>query len=97
MVQALVLLLPSTLQSIIQKLYVLSNNLIFEYIYSAEFFFKFFFLLKDSFIKWLCHDLVIFQVEKLVLIDASVYTEGTGNLATLPRAAAYAGVSISPT
>lgn len=38
-----------------------------------------------------------FQVEKLVLIDASVYAEGTGNLATLPRAAAYAGVSISPT
>jgi len=36
-------------------------------------------------------------VEKLVLIDASVYAEGTGNLATLPRAAAYAGVSISPT
>jgi hypothetical protein len=95
LVQALVLLLPSTLQSIIQKLYVLSNNLIFEYIYSAQL--LKFFLIKDSFIKWLCHDLVIFQVEKLVLIDASVYTEGTGNLATLPRAAAYAGVSISPT
>ncbi|EOY01715.1 Alpha/beta-Hydrolases superfamily protein isoform 2, partial [Theobroma cacao] len=31
-------------------------------------------------------------VENLVLIDASVYAEGTGNLATLPRAAAYAGV-----
>ncbi|XP_061347317.1 alpha/beta hydrolase domain-containing protein VTE7 [Gastrolobium bilobum] len=31
-------------------------------------------------------------VEKLVLIDASVYAEGTGNLATLPRAVAYAGV-----
>ncbi|KAG5010902.1 hypothetical protein JHK87_019417 [Glycine soja] len=31
-------------------------------------------------------------VEKLVLIDASVYAEGTGNLATLPRAAAYAGI-----
>ncbi|KAF3950945.1 hypothetical protein CMV_023358 [Castanea mollissima] len=31
-------------------------------------------------------------VEKLVLIDASVYAEGTGNLATLPRIAAYAGV-----
>ncbi|XP_028803585.1 uncharacterized protein LOC114758681 isoform X2 [Neltuma alba] len=30
-------------------------------------------------------------VEKLVLIDASVYAEGTGNLATLPRAVAYAG------
>ncbi|KAG4906399.1 hypothetical protein JHK82_055044 [Glycine max] len=35
-------------------------------------------------------------VEKLVLIDASVYAEGTGNLATLPRAAAYAGV-VMPT
>ncbi|KAF1872973.1 hypothetical protein Lal_00016085 [Lupinus albus] len=34
-------------------------------------------------------------VEKLVLIDASVYAEGTGNLATLPRALAYAGVNIS--
>ncbi|GMJ09565.1 hypothetical protein like AT1G13820 [Hibiscus trionum] len=33
-------------------------------------------------------------VENLVLIDASVYAEGTGNLAKLPRAAAYAGVSI---
>ncbi|MCI13649.1 2-hydroxy-6-oxo-6-phenylhexa-24-dienoate hydrolase, partial [Trifolium medium] len=33
-------------------------------------------------------------VEKLVLIDASVYAEGTGNLATLPKAVAYAGVSI---
>lgn len=32
------------------------------------------------------------QVDKLVLIDASVYAEGTGNLATLPKAAAYAGV-----
>ncbi|KAK7848955.1 protein abhd8, partial [Quercus suber] len=31
-------------------------------------------------------------VEKLVLIDASVYAEGTGNLATLPKIAAYAGV-----
>ncbi|CAK7326195.1 unnamed protein product [Dovyalis caffra] len=31
-------------------------------------------------------------VEKLVLIDASVYAEGTGNLAKLPRAIAYAGV-----
>ncbi|XP_075657779.1 alpha/beta hydrolase domain-containing protein VTE7 isoform X2 [Castanea sativa] len=31
-------------------------------------------------------------IEKLVLIDASVYAEGTGNLATLPRIAAYAGV-----
>ncbi|KAF1869276.1 hypothetical protein Lal_00020953 [Lupinus albus] len=33
-------------------------------------------------------------VEKLVLIDASVYAEGTGNLATLPRAVAYAGVNL---
>ncbi|XP_022776755.1 uncharacterized protein LOC111318263 [Durio zibethinus] len=33
-------------------------------------------------------------VENLVLIDASVYAEGTGNLAKLPRAAAYAGVSL---
>ncbi|XP_020998432.1 uncharacterized protein LOC107489571 isoform X1 [Arachis duranensis] len=33
-----------------------------------------------------------FQVEKLVLIDASVYAEGTGKLATLPKAVAYAGV-----
>jgi hypothetical protein len=36
-----------------------------------------------------------FQVEKLILIDASVYAEGTGNLATLPRSVAYAGVNIS--
>nr|CAN73949.1 hypothetical protein VITISV_027382 [Vitis vinifera] len=33
-------------------------------------------------------------VDKLVLIDASVYTEGTGNLMKLPRAVAYAGVYI---
>lgn len=33
------------------------------------------------------------QVESLVLMDASVYAEGTGNLATLPKATAYAGVS----
>ncbi|KAJ0038588.1 hypothetical protein Pint_23492 [Pistacia integerrima] len=31
-------------------------------------------------------------VENLVLIDASVYAEGTGNLTKLPRAVAYAGV-----
>ena len=37
----------------------------------------------------------LFQVEKLVLIDASVYAEGTGDLANLPRLAAYAGVSLS--
>jgi len=35
-------------------------------------------------------------VKKLVLIGASVYAEGTGKLATLPRAVAYAGVNISP-
>uniref|UniRef100_A0A803QQ13 AB hydrolase-1 domain-containing protein n=1 Tax=Cannabis sativa TaxID=3483 RepID=A0A803QQ13_CANSA len=33
-------------------------------------------------------------VEKLVLIDASVYAEGTGNLASLPKLVAYAGVSL---
>ncbi|KAI3933435.1 hypothetical protein MKW92_013921 [Papaver armeniacum] len=33
-------------------------------------------------------------VEKLVLIDASVYTEGTGKLSTLPKIIAYAGVSV---
>ncbi|CAN0896400.1 Uncharacterized hydrolase YugF [Linum grandiflorum] len=33
-------------------------------------------------------------VEKLVLIDASVYAEGTGDLAKLPRMLAYAGVSL---
>ncbi|KAF5180174.1 alpha/beta-Hydrolases superfamily protein [Thalictrum thalictroides] len=33
-------------------------------------------------------------VEKLILIDASVYTEGTGNLSKLPRTVAYAGVSL---
>ncbi|KAK9090849.1 hypothetical protein Sjap_024026 [Stephania japonica] len=32
-------------------------------------------------------------VAKLVFIDASVYTEGTGNLSKLPRSFAYAGVS----
>lgn len=37
---------------------------------------------------------LLFQVQKLVLIDASVYTEGTGNLATLPKWLAYAGVSL---
>ncbi|KAJ4834886.1 hypothetical protein Tsubulata_049521 [Turnera subulata] len=31
-------------------------------------------------------------VQKLVLIDASVYAQGTGDLAKLPRAAAYAGI-----
>ncbi|KAK7836856.1 hypothetical protein CFP56_021942 [Quercus suber] len=35
-----------------------------------------------------------FVVKKLVLIDASVHAEVTGNLATLPRIAAYAGVSL---
>uniref|UniRef100_A0A7N2KZ44 AB hydrolase-1 domain-containing protein n=2 Tax=Quercus lobata TaxID=97700 RepID=A0A7N2KZ44_QUELO len=33
-------------------------------------------------------------VEKLVLINASVYAEGTGNLSRLPRMLAYAGVSL---
>uniref|UniRef100_A0A5B6YKK1 AB hydrolase-1 domain-containing protein n=1 Tax=Davidia involucrata TaxID=16924 RepID=A0A5B6YKK1_DAVIN len=33
-------------------------------------------------------------VEKLVLIDASVYAEGTGNLSKLPKTVAYAGVSL---
>ncbi|XP_042453270.1 uncharacterized hydrolase YugF-like isoform X1 [Zingiber officinale] len=32
-------------------------------------------------------------VSKLIMIDASVYAEGTGNLAKLPRILAYAGVS----
>ncbi|PON64669.1 Alpha/beta hydrolase fold [Trema orientale] len=31
-------------------------------------------------------------VEKLVLIDASVYAEGTGNLASMPKLVAYAGI-----
>ncbi|KAM3713105.1 hypothetical protein ACB098_01G232000 [Castanea mollissima] len=34
----------------------------------------------------------LYQVEKLVLINASVYAEGTGALARLPRSVAYAGV-----
>ncbi|CAH9079169.1 unnamed protein product [Cuscuta epithymum] len=33
-------------------------------------------------------------VDKLVLIDASVYAEGTGKLATLPEPVAYAGASL---
>jgi hypothetical protein len=33
------------------------------------------------------------QVEKLVLINACVYAEGTGVLAGLPRMVAYAAVS----
>ncbi|PON83489.1 Alpha/beta hydrolase fold [Trema orientale] len=33
-------------------------------------------------------------VKKLVLINASVYAEGTGNLANLPNLIAYAGVSL---
>lgn len=45
------------------------------------------------------HDLIkcfyFFQVDKLILIDASVYAEGTGNLSKLPKSVAYAGVSIS--
>lgn len=35
----------------------------------------------------------LFQVDKLILIDASVYAESTGDLAKLPRILAYAGVS----
>ncbi|XP_010258065.1 PREDICTED: uncharacterized protein LOC104597956 isoform X2 [Nelumbo nucifera] len=34
------------------------------------------------------------SVQKLILIDAGVYAEGTGNLAKLPRTVAYAGVSV---
>ncbi|KAL6983357.1 Alpha/beta hydrolase domain-containing protein vte7 [Sarracenia purpurea var. burkii] len=34
-------------------------------------------------------------VEKLVLIGASVYSEGTGNMKKLPKAVAYVGVCIS--
>ncbi|KAL0408742.1 UNVERIFIED_CONTAM: hypothetical protein Sradi_1808600 [Sesamum radiatum] len=33
-------------------------------------------------------------VDKLILIDASVYAEGTGNLAKLPKLVAYAGVNL---
>ncbi|KAG9138394.1 hypothetical protein Leryth_001576 [Lithospermum erythrorhizon] len=33
-------------------------------------------------------------VDKLILIDASVYTEGTGSLATLPNPVAYSGVYV---
>lgn len=33
-------------------------------------------------------------VEKLILIDGSVYAEGTGNLSRLPKSVAYAGVSL---
>ncbi|XP_021756897.1 uncharacterized protein LOC110721970 [Chenopodium quinoa] len=33
-------------------------------------------------------------VSKLILIDASVYTEGTGEMANLPRLFAYAGVAL---
>jgi len=51
----------------------------------------------DSGVLWLFICSSSFQVEKLVLIGASVYAEGTGKLATLPRAVAYAGVNISPT
>ncbi|XP_073301320.1 alpha/beta hydrolase domain-containing protein VTE7-like isoform X7 [Primulina huaijiensis] len=34
----------------------------------------------------------LYQVDKLIFIDASVYAEGTGNLAKLPKLMAYAGV-----
>ncbi|KAL4574326.1 hypothetical protein LXL04_021155 [Taraxacum kok-saghyz] len=33
-------------------------------------------------------------VDKLILINASVYAEGTGNLSKLPRSVAFAGVSL---
>ncbi|XP_024991622.1 uncharacterized protein LOC112525642 [Cynara cardunculus var. scolymus] len=33
-------------------------------------------------------------VDKLILINASVYAEGTGNLSKLPKSIAYAGVSL---
>ncbi|KAJ0973960.1 hypothetical protein J5N97_015925 [Dioscorea zingiberensis] len=33
-------------------------------------------------------------VTKLVLIDASIYAKGTGNMSTLPRVVAYTGVSL---
>ncbi|XP_076953451.1 alpha/beta hydrolase domain-containing protein VTE7-like [Bidens hawaiensis] len=33
-------------------------------------------------------------VDKLILINASVYAKGTGNLSTLPRSVAFAGVSL---
>uniref|UniRef100_A0A7C9DIN6 AB hydrolase-1 domain-containing protein n=1 Tax=Opuntia streptacantha TaxID=393608 RepID=A0A7C9DIN6_OPUST len=36
----------------------------------------------------------LYQVSKLVLIDASVYAEGTGEMSKLPRAFAYAGVAL---
>lgn len=36
----------------------------------------------------------ILQVEEMVLINPSVYAEGTGNLAKLPKLVAYAGVNI---
>lgn len=32
-------------------------------------------------------------MDRLVLINASVYAKGTGKLATLPKTVAYAGVS----
>ncbi|XP_075522199.1 alpha/beta hydrolase domain-containing protein VTE7 isoform X11 [Primulina tabacum] len=34
----------------------------------------------------------LYQVDKLIFIDASVYAEGTGNLAKLPKLMAYAGI-----
>lgn len=38
--------------------------------------------------------LMFLQVDKLILLDASVYAEGTGSLSRLPKFVAYAGVSI---
>lgn len=43
---------------------------------------------------WNIVPVFLFQVDKLVMIDASVYAEGIRNLTKLPRAVAYAGVSI---
>lgn len=39
--------------------------------------------------------LMFLQVDKLILIDASVYAEGTGALSRLPKFVAHAGVSMS--
>ncbi|KAH9329777.1 hypothetical protein KI387_001885, partial [Taxus chinensis] len=36
----------------------------------------------------------LYKVSRLVLIDASVYAEGTGNMAKFPKILAYAGVSL---
>lgn len=41
-----------------------------------------------------CIYFLFLQVEKLVLINASVYAEGTKDLAKLPKVVAYAGVGV---